>query len=287
MLLELKRDPDLPPQIGLLWAQVQDSARRLERAVASISQAELEDRGSDGKGNSIGAIVAHVAFCDLGYAAEQFVAPVPPALTESFGPWRDEHDRLPPVTGVTAADLLKRIHTALGYLRAQLAGLHDSDLERRVPYFGGSEATLAWCLWHVADHHMWHFGQILTARRSWKERQTGGPVRNQIGGVFLPVADATLARDWYSRLLSLPADSPVHFGHLCCPPMDGAALMLDTMPYWRERGEAPPRLALKATDLQAAYEHCQSCGIRLVTGIEHEHWFVVEDPDGNRIMIMR
>ncbi|MCR2806949.1 VOC family protein [Paenibacillus soyae] len=120
------------------------------------------------------------------------------------------------------------------------------------------------------------------------------PVKNKIGSVFIPVRDIEKARSWYCRILGLnEADCAIMNGHLCPLPMQGTGIILDTMPAWggREPGGAPsietPAFMLLTEDLQGSLQFMKELGAELVTEIEHDHWFVVKDPDGNKIMICR
>jgi catechol 2,3-dioxygenase-like lactoylglutathione lyase family enzyme len=108
------------------------------------------------------------------------------------------------------------------------------------------------------------------------------PILHQIAGVFLPVSDVVKAREWYSRILGLENGGEILFGHLCCLPMEGTPLMLDTMPKWPGDG---PAFIFKTDDIYAAHHFMQEIGVKLVTGIEDGRWFVFQDPDGNRIMV--
>lgn len=38
-------------------------------------------------------------------------------------------------------------------------------------------------------------------------------------------------------------------------------------------------------DLKGSFDYMKALGVNLVTKIEHDHWFVVKDPDGNKLMI--
>jgi catechol 2,3-dioxygenase-like lactoylglutathione lyase family enzyme len=69
------------------------------------------------------------------------------------------------------------------------------------------------------------------------------PIKNRIGGVFIPVRDIEKAKKWYSKILGLEGGE-IYFGHIYTAPMDGTAgLILDTMPKWRdENGNIPSLL---------------------------------------------
>jgi hypothetical protein len=120
------------------------------------------------------------------------------------------------------------------------------------------------------------------------------PIKNKVGSVFVPVTDMERSRAWYCRVLGLKAeDCQIIGGHLCPLPMEGTGVILDTMPMWGgdQPGGAPsiqtPAFMLMTADLQGSLAFMKSIGVELVTEIEHDHWFVVKDPDGNKLMITR
>lgn len=124
---------------------------------------------------------------------------------------------------------------------------------------------------------------------------TASPILNKLGTVFIPVTDIERARDWYCDLLGIDREAcGIMNGHLCALSMQGnAGIILDTMPMWggREPGGAPrlrvPAVMLLTGDLEASYRYCRENGITTVTEIEHDHWFVIQDPDDNMLMICR
>ncbi|WP_231571678.1 VOC family protein [Gordoniibacillus kamchatkensis] len=70
------------------------------------------------------------------------------------------------------------------------------------------------------------------AEQKQAKRAGSSPIMNKVGSIFIPVRDIERAREWYCRLLGLPADCPIMDGHLCPLPMDGTGVILDTMPMW-------------------------------------------------------
>jgi hypothetical protein len=125
-----------------------------------------------------------------------------------------------------------------------------------------------------------------TARKS--------PIKNKIGSVFVPVKNIEESRNWYCRVLRLnEKDCNIINGHLCPLPMEGTGIILDTMPMWggNQQGGAPhietPAFMVMTEDLLKSLTYLEELGVEFVTGIEHDHWFVVKDPDGNKIMICR
>ncbi len=117
------------------------------------------------------------------------------------------------------------------------------------------------------------------------------PIRNRIQTVFFPVRDIEKAKKWYSEILNIQ-DGEVQFGHLFVAEMEGTDLILDTMPKWRdEEGELAtlnvPVIQFGTDDIHASYAFMKENGVELVTEVEHGHYFVFKDPDGNMLMVSR
>ncbi|MCC3373878.1 VOC family protein [Cohnella sp. REN36] len=124
--------------------------------------------------------------------------------------------------------------------------------------------------------------------------EQASPIQNKVGSIFIPVRDIERSRSWYCRVLGLNEDEcEILSGHLCPLPMQGTGIILDTMPQWGgDRPEGAPTIEtpafmLMTQDLQGSLDYMKRIGAELVTEIEHDHWFVVKDPDGNKLMICR
>lgn len=124
--------------------------------------------------------------------------------------------------------------------------------------------------------------------------QKSTPIQNKVGNIFIPVRNIEKSRAWYCSVLGLNTeDCPIMNGHLCPLPMEGTGLVLNTMPQWGgdQPGGAPnidtPAFMLMTRNLHGALEFMKEIGADIVTGIEHDHWFVVKDPDGNKLMICK
>jgi predicted enzyme related to lactoylglutathione lyase len=122
------------------------------------------------------------------------------------------------------------------------------------------------------------------------------PVKNQIGGIFVPVRDVTKARDWYRGLLGLPADDASLDGqHLSVIPLEGDRhLILDEMPMWGgDKPDGPPTYRTPAfmfdtDDVHAAHTHVRAYGADVVTDVQEfddQGWFAFRDLDGNLLMV--
>ncbi|BCB03680.1 VOC family protein [Bacillus sp. KH172YL63] len=115
------------------------------------------------------------------------------------------------------------------------------------------------------------------------------PIRNKISGVFIPVHDISMAKEWYSNMLGLPGGEE-HFDHLFVADMEGTGMILDTMPMWRDENGRLPRLNFPAVqfatdDIHAAYQFMKEHGVELETEIVNDQFFVFKDPDGNMLMV--
>ncbi|MEK3659572.1 VOC family protein [Paenibacillus sp. FSL F4-0236] len=121
------------------------------------------------------------------------------------------------------------------------------------------------------------------------------PIKNLIGSVFIPVHDIEKARSWYCQVLGLQeANHPIMNGHLCPLTMQGSTgIILDTMPMWgglEPEGAPPittPALMLITDDLQASFNYMKELGVEIVNEIQDQQWFVVKDPDWNKLMICK
>ncbi|WP_372008179.1 VOC family protein [Paenibacillus chitinolyticus] len=113
------------------------------------------------------------------------------------------------------------------------------------------------------------------------------PIQNKILTVFIPVSDIEQAASWYCKILGLPADGEVLFGHLYILPMQGAGIVLDSKIYSPEVVFKAPVVQFATDDIEQSYAYMKSLGVRLVTGIENGHWFNFTDPDGNLLMVCK
>ncbi|RJX38073.1 VOC family protein [Paenibacillus pinisoli] len=112
------------------------------------------------------------------------------------------------------------------------------------------------------------------------------PVQNKVGCIFIPVSNLEKARDWYCKLLDLPADGDIIYGHLYILPMQGHSnIVLDSKIYSPEKVIQVPFIQLVTADIEASYAYMKEHKVELLTNIENGHWFNIKDPDGNVLMI--
>jgi catechol 2,3-dioxygenase-like lactoylglutathione lyase family enzyme len=115
------------------------------------------------------------------------------------------------------------------------------------------------------------------------------PIKNKVNLVFIPVSNLKESKEWYSRILGIK-DGETHFDHVFVAEMEGIGLILDEMPMWRdENGELPrfnvPAIQFGTEDVHASYKFMKENGVEIVTDVQHDHFFVFKDPDGNMLMV--
>ncbi|UII58278.1 VOC family protein (plasmid) [Cytobacillus spongiae] len=115
------------------------------------------------------------------------------------------------------------------------------------------------------------------------------PVKNKVNLVFIPVSNIERSKKWYSKILGLE-EGEEYFDHLFVADMDGAGMVLDTMPMWKDENGSLPRLNFPAiqfaTDnIYESYQFMKNNGVELVTDIQNDQFFIFKDPDGNVLMV--
>ncbi|WP_046213577.1 VOC family protein [Paenibacillus wulumuqiensis] len=114
------------------------------------------------------------------------------------------------------------------------------------------------------------------------------PIQNKIRGVFIPVSNIEQARDWYCSLLGLPSDEEIYFGHIYVLPMQGGInIILDSKIYSPHHVHNIPVLQLATDHIDRSYDYLKSQGVGILTEIQDGHWFNIQDPDGNVLMICK
>ncbi|WP_274362249.1 VOC family protein [Paenibacillus thermotolerans] len=119
------------------------------------------------------------------------------------------------------------------------------------------------------------------------EPEQGTTIQNGIHFVFIPVSDMERAVRFYSDIFGLPA-KPGPYGSLYNVDIQSPNIVLDSNP---EEGWEPlkhPLFALKASDLEKAKAAVAEAGgkARDIVHFSDVSFFVFEDLDGNRIMIV-
>ena len=114
------------------------------------------------------------------------------------------------------------------------------------------------------------------------------PVKNLINGVFIPVSNINHAIDWYCKLLNLPSNGEIYFGHIYVLPMQTKTnIILDSKIYSPENVHKIPLVQLSTDNIEASFDYMKSLNVEVITEIENGHWFNIKDPDGNVLMICK
>ncbi|HET7560611.1 MAG TPA: VOC family protein [Limnochordia bacterium] len=118
------------------------------------------------------------------------------------------------------------------------------------------------------------------------------PLKHQVTGIFIPVADVARARAWYQSVLGL-SPGEILFGHLCCIELDGGPTLLLDQQLTPEGASAAQRggypLFMFATDdIHASLERLRAAGVEIVEyggqAVQNGHWFNFKDCEGNLLM---
>jgi uncharacterized damage-inducible protein DinB len=155
----------MTPVIGILYATVEDTYRRLQTICAGLSEEELYYKGPNRSLNSIAQLLRHLAVVDLHWVYRLRAEQVPGDLLQLYGLMVTEEGELPEVEGVSLEELFNQYDRVQEMFREVCLLVTDEDLERTVPYENGAEATVRWGIWHVADHSRYHQAHIVWLKK--------------------------------------------------------------------------------------------------------------------------
>jgi len=169
-------DADSQRTIGYMASQLDDQLRRLKESVDGLFTADLEWQQEPGR-NTMGMLLAHIAVAEtwwiqagakgiherdevnrivrgvIGIEAHEDGLPLPPD---------GEHPEV--LRNRTLADYLSMIDRARMATHVALRGWTDEDLDERVEVKDRS-VSKGWILYHVLEHMVAHYGQILLLKR--------------------------------------------------------------------------------------------------------------------------
>lgn len=120
-------------------------------------------------------------------------------------------------------------------------------------------------------------------------RQThpeGHPLEAHINTIIVPARDLKRATEWYSRFVGQPIKperqdgGPIYWFDMD----NGTGILLDDS---RNNGDFRrfPTFMLKARDIHDAHRFAKEKGIKVVRDVQFDHWFAIEDPEGNTVMV--
>lgn len=132
----------------------------------------------------------------------------------------------------------------------------------------------------------WRIGFIaLYGDANGRGKHVASAIRPEIGAVFISVSDIEAARDWYRRLLGLPAGGDILFGHLHILPMrEGSGLVLDAKGFAGPH-DRKPAFHFNTSDIHLARDAAIAAGAQAVGEVTDGVFFTFKDPDGNLLMV--
>ncbi|MEZ4561822.1 MAG: DinB family protein [Thermomicrobiales bacterium] len=144
---------------SLLW-MMEDSRRMLLEAVAGLDLATLDWEPEIG-GNSIGALLYHIAAVEMDWLYAEVLEQDPPADIIALFPadMRDDDGHLARWRGENLATLEQRLTRVRENLLAAFAAMSPADF-RRARSLPAYDVTPEWVLYHLLQDEAVHRGEI-------------------------------------------------------------------------------------------------------------------------------
>ena len=154
----------LAPDLGSALWMLNDTRARTLRAIDGLPERQV-DAIPIGGGNTIGALLYHIAAVERDYLYAGILEQPLPDWTEPLFPYevREQNGRLTPVRGVALRDHVARLTAVRDHLHGDLATLAADDFRRPRPEARGG-GTPEWVLHHLREHEAEHRGQIQEVR---------------------------------------------------------------------------------------------------------------------------
>jgi len=158
--------PGFPPQISRLVVMMTYVRRTTLQAAAGLTTEQL-DHLYDPTGNSIGALLAHVAGIEVSYQCATFERRgLTPAEKERWGAALELGERgRSEIRGRPIEDYVADLAEVRERTLAELGRRDDAWLEETRPFWGGHLANNYFQWFHVFEDEINHRGQIRWLRR--------------------------------------------------------------------------------------------------------------------------
>jgi predicted enzyme related to lactoylglutathione lyase len=117
-------------------------------------------------------------------------------------------------------------------------------------------------------------------------KDSENPIKNHLNSIVIPVTDLKRATEWYANLLG-HAIKPERQdgGPIYWFDMDnGTGILLDDNRN-NDDFQKYPSFMLKASNIRDAHRYMQNKNVQIVRGIEYDHHFFIQDPEGNAVII--
>ncbi|MFB0844232.1 VOC family protein [Paenibacillus oleatilyticus] len=176
--------------------------------------------------------------------------------------------------------------------------MRTADIERACAYVQENGITISQdvqrphpglAYFHIVDSEG---HEIMIAQSEWinpnpvRPIVPDHPIQNRINSVVIPVIDLKRATEWYGKLLGqqIKPDrqdgGPIYWFDM----PNGTGILLDDNRNNRDLA-ALPTFMLKAANIHEACAFVRSTGMKIVRDVQFDHYFIVEDPEGNAVMI--
>ncbi len=164
--LELVRDGDQDPEIGLLLRALEDTRRRMRPALKDLPP-DLVDKEPPGGGSRIGALLYHVAIIEADWLFDDILGTQDTDWPKELFPVdvRADGTHLTAFTGETVDQHLERLDNVRTMLVESIGAMTPEELHRpreRSDYF----VSPAWAVHHLMQHEAEHRSQIGSVREA-------------------------------------------------------------------------------------------------------------------------
>ncbi|WP_417377054.1 DinB family protein [Gimesia maris] len=177
MTSELKIDPleARDPEIGRwLWA-LAEVRQRMLRLVQDCDLQLLDWRGPDGRENSIGSLLYHIAIVELSWLYLDLLRQeFPPEVNELLPiPMADEEGNVSQVSDMSLTEHLNRLHATREIAFSIFQKMDLPEWRRLRPPVNEQnyETTPEWAIFHLIEHEAGHAFQISSLLRRWNRLQ--------------------------------------------------------------------------------------------------------------------
>jgi uncharacterized damage-inducible protein DinB len=160
--------PGFTPHLGRLVSMMNYARATTLHAVRDLSIEQL-DQVPAGFGNSIGALLAHLAAVEFLYQARTFENRWIEDEDPELEPWLaalDLGERAREITGKPLTHYLERLQTIRNVTLEKFATLDDAWLHQEFEYNETRKANNYWSWFHVFEDEINHRGQIRLIRKN-------------------------------------------------------------------------------------------------------------------------
>ncbi|HYF80956.1 MAG TPA: DinB family protein [Symbiobacteriaceae bacterium] len=167
-VLQVRPLSGYPDEIGRwLWAMRAVRGKTLW-VVEGLDQAALDWEGPDGRENSIGSLLYHIAGVEIGWLYTDILGQkFPPEVERElpFDRWTTEGG-MGRVTNASLADHMGRLERIRSIFLDTLSGMTLDDWRRlRSPEGENYDVTPEWAIFHLVEHEAGHTAQISSLKR--------------------------------------------------------------------------------------------------------------------------